>query len=168
MRTDRYGQIILDEQDLCEAYMSNPQAKLRQVLVEDIPNISADLEISNLPEMVKYVESDLDVEDFDRQMQSNWQMPAEYLELDIAVWLLERCKTEAELQRVGQELLLYQERGLFTLLQYLKYLVDTLRSNNIVWGVGRGSSVSSYVLYLIGVHRINSLYWDLDIQEFLR
>jgi DNA polymerase III alpha subunit len=43
-----------------------------------------------------------------------------------------------------------------------------MRDNNIVWGVGRGSSVSSYVLYLLGVHRVNSLYYDLDIHEFLR
>jgi hypothetical protein len=27
------------------------------------------------------------------------------------------------------------------LLKTMKYVVDTLRSNNVVWGVGRGSSV---------------------------
>jgi DNA polymerase III alpha subunit len=43
-----------------------------------------------------------------------------------------------------------------------------MRKHNIVWGVGRGSSVASYVLYLIGVHKINSMYYDLDIEEFLR
>jgi len=64
--------------------------------------------------------------------------------------------------------MLYQERGLFDLLRYLKYLVDVMQENHIIWGVGRGSSVASYVLYLIGVHRINSLYYNLDIQEFLR
>jgi DNA polymerase III alpha subunit len=53
-------------------------------------------------------------------------------------------------------------------LRYLKYMVDTLRANNIVWGVGRGSSVASFVLYLLGVHRINSIYYNLDIAEFLR
>jgi DNA polymerase III alpha subunit len=63
---------------------------------------------------------------------------------------------------------LFQARNLLTLLQYLKYLVDTLRTNKIVWGVGRGSSVSSYVLYKIGVHKIDSLYYDLDPAEFLK
>jgi DNA polymerase III alpha subunit len=38
----------------------------------------------------------------------------------------------------------------------------------IIWGVGRGSSVASYVLYKLGVHRINSLYYNLDATEFLR
>ena len=79
-----------------------------------------------------------------------------------------RAETEEEMQRAGQELLLYQEREMFVLLKYLKYLVDTMRSNNIVWGVGRGSSVSSFVLFLIGVHKINSLYYGLDIDEFLK
>ena len=53
-------------------------------------------------------------------------------------------------------------------LQFLKYMVDTLRENNIVWGVGRGSSVASYVLYLLGVHKVNSIKYDLDPTEFLR
>ena len=57
---------------------------------------------------------------------------------------------------------------MFMLLKYLKYLVDTMRNNNIVWGVGRGSSVASFVLFLIGVHKINSLYYDLPIEEFLK
>jgi DNA polymerase III alpha subunit len=72
------------------------------------------------------------------------------------------------LQRCGQELLLYQERGLFDLLKYLKYLVDVMQQHAIIWGVGRGSSVASHVLYKLGVHRINSLYYNLDISEFLR
>jgi DNA polymerase III alpha subunit len=48
------------------------------------------------------------------------------------------------------------------------YIIDPLRKNNSVWGVGRGSSVASYVLYLIGVHKIDSLFFDLDIEDFLR
>ena len=65
-------------------------------------------------------------------------------------------------------MLLYQERDLFNLLRYLKYLVDVMTANRVIWGVGRGSSVSSYVLYKLGVHRIDSLYYKLDVGEFLR
>ena len=63
---------------------------------------------------------------------------------------------------------MFQERGLFDLLRYLKFLVDVMRQNNVIWGVGRGSSVASYVLYLLGVHRIDSMFYDLDPAEFLR
>jgi DNA polymerase III alpha subunit len=50
----------------------------------------------------------------------------------------------------------------------MKYIVDTLRKNQIVWGVGRGSSVASYALYLIGVHKIDSVKYDLPIGEFFK
>ena len=71
-------------------------------------------------------------------------------------------------QRVDMELNLYKERGLIPILQVLVYVVDTLRKNSLVWGVGRGSSVASYVLYLIGIHKIDSLKYNLDIREFLK
>jgi DNA polymerase III alpha subunit len=67
-----------------------------------------------------------------------------------------------------EELDEYEMRGMLPLLQYMIYLVDFMRENDIVWGVGRGSSVASYVLYIIGVHRINSIQYDLDWKEFLR
>lgn len=168
MRTDTYGQIILSEQDLCELYLRYPDRTLSCALVDQPINISAELDLVNLPHLAQYAAGSETVEEFDARMQSNWRMPDEYRQLDIAQWVLEQCSTDAQLQRVGEELLMYLDRGLFPLLQYLKYLVDTLRKNNIVWGVGRGSSVSSYVLYLIGVHRIDSMYYDLDINEFLR
>jgi DNA polymerase III alpha subunit len=95
-------------------------------------------------------------------------MPDSYKQLDIAKHVLDLCSTQEQLQRVGQELLLFQERNLFDLLRYLKYLVDVMRENRVIWGVGRGSSVASYVLYLMGVHRIDSLFYDLDPHEFLR
>jgi DNA polymerase III alpha subunit len=95
-------------------------------------------------------------------------MPNEYKNMDIAKYVLELCVTDAELQRTGEELLLYQEHDLFDLLRYMKYLVDVMRENHVIWGVGRGSSVASYVLYLLGVHRINSMFYDLDPSEFLR
>jgi DNA polymerase III alpha subunit len=110
----------------------------------------------------------LDVNIFHSTQQNHWYMPEQYSAIDIAQHILDLCTTDAELQRVGEELLLYQERDLFNLLRYLKYFVDTMRANSIVWGLGRGSSVASYVLYLLNVHRINSMYYDLDVREFLK
>ena len=168
MRTDNYGQIILSEKDLCNLYLQNPNRVVSKTLIDHSININDDLELTNIPQLIKYVTSTETIEEFDKRLQSNWYMPDEYKNLDIAQWILDQCQTDSERQRVGEELLLYLDRNLFQLLQYLKYLVDTMRKHNIVWGVGRGSSVASYVLYLIGVHRINSMYYDLDIEEFLR
>jgi DNA polymerase III alpha subunit len=82
--------------------------------------------------------------------------------------LLDQTNNEEQYQRVVKELELFYQYGMIDLLKYLKYLVDTMKSNNIVWGVGRGSSVASYCLYLIGVHRIDSIKYQLDIREFLK
>ena len=95
-------------------------------------------------------------------------MPDEYKNMDVYRVVEERCNTNEEVTRVDEEFMAYEEKGLLDLLRYMVYLVDFMRENNIVWGVGRGSSVASYVLYVIGVHKINSIQYDLDWREFLR
>lgn len=172
MKYDSFGQAYISSKELCELLYKNPDIDIGQFFVEDWDQYNSAVKSSfaDLPLVKEYhaLPTDYSVDVFHQTQQSSWHMPDEYKKLDIAQWLLDQCKTEAELQRVGQELLLYQERNLFPLLKQLKYIIDTWRSNNIVWGVGRGSSVASYVLYLIGVHKINSIYYDLDIEEFLR
>ncbi len=167
MRTDIYGQIIFDENDLCELYLTDPSRKLKNVLVDSEINLPKAMDI-DCPKFIIYNQTGQSVQEFDLSNQTNWHMPDEYKQFDIAKFVLEQCTNDSELQRAGQELLLFQERDMFDLLKYLKYLVDTMRQHGIVWGVGRGSSVSSFVLYLIGIHKINSLYYDLSIEEFLK
>lgn len=70
--------------------------------------------------------------------------------------------------RVEQELAEFKARNLFPILQLLIYIIDTMRKNSLVWGVGRGSSVASYILYLLGVHKVDSVKYKLDIKEFLK
>lgn len=168
MTRDVYGQIVFTEKELCDLYLTNPELTLNNILVVDDIKFDPELNIDNIPQLINYTLSEKSIEEFDSECRSNWFIPEEYKNFDIAQFVLEQCKSDAELQRAGEELLLYQERDMFMLLKYLKYLVDTLRANNIVWGVGRGSSVASFVLYLIGIHRINSLYYDLPITEFLK
>jgi DNA polymerase III alpha subunit len=168
MRTDIYGQIILSENDLCDLYMRDPTRTIKKAFTESKISLDDILSIESKPDLIEYIDPKLSLEEFDNNNQLNWYMPIEYKELDIAKFILDQCTNEAELQRAGEELILFQERNMFVLLQYLKYLVDTMRKNNIVWGVGRGSSVASFVLFLLGVHRINSLYYQLDIDEFIK
>lgn len=169
MIKDKYGQIIYSENDLVELYLTNTELVFsRPVMSDSTIQFNQELDLDSVPKIIEYVASDLPIHEFDIQCQNNWYMPDEYRNFDIAKFVLDQCQTEEEMQRAGHELLLYQEREMFVLLKYLKYLVDTMRKNNIVWGVGRGSSVSSFVLFLIGVHKINSLYYGLEIEEFLK
>jgi Bacterial DNA polymerase III alpha NTPase domain len=173
MQTNTYGEIVLDEHDLCDLVMQGrPIADLKRVTLDrsvDLEPLIFVLEDpASLATWTFAEDSDVSVPDWDSVRQQHWHMPESYAEMDIAAYVLGLCKTDAELQRAGHELMLYQERGLFDLLRYLKYLVDVMTENHVIWGVGRGSSVASYVLYLLGVHRINSMYYDLDVGEFLR
>jgi DNA polymerase III alpha subunit len=175
MKYNRFGELYVTNDDLIGILYQQPDIDLAKFMVVDPGQYNQSREHThshNLPILKRYVpvdyKEDVPLELFDSIQQSKWTMPEEYKKLDIAKLVLDLCKTQQELQRVGKELLLYQERDLFDLLRQLKYVIDTWRSNNIVWGVGRGSSVASYVLYLLGVHKINSIYYDLDIEEFLR
>lgn len=168
MRTDQFGNQIFSEEDLCDIFYSNPTIKLKKVFTDEQIVFDEALELTSIPELIKYETINLTKEQFDIKNQITWLIPEQYKSLDIAKIVLDKCKTDEEIQRAGQELLLFHERNMFELLKYLKFLVDTMREHNIVWGVGRGSSVSSFVLFLLGVHRINSLYYDLSIDEFLK
>ena len=95
-------------------------------------------------------------------------LPKEYKSCNIKELLTERCITDVEKQRVNDEYIEFEKRGLVPVLKFLNYFVETLRKNNIVWGVGRGSSVASYCLYLLGVHKIDSIKYNLDMEEFLK
>lgn len=167
MKTDIFGQLIYSENEICNILLTNPNVKCDNLLTED--NITFDDEVfDSFPKIIKYNFRDITLNEFDTENQNKWFIPKEYENFDIAEHVLNQCTSDAELQRAGKELLLFQERDMFPLLKFLKYLVDTMRKNNVVWGVGRGSSVASFVLFLLGVHKINSLYYDLPIEEFLK
>ena len=157
MIKNKFGEIVYNIEDVVDLIMK--QQTTAGITVDgtvQLKDTSPETDVS------------LSVDEYDLMNQHNWLMPEEYKELDIAQHIIDCCKTDAEIQRAGEELLMFQERNLFNLLKYLRYLVDTMKENNIIWGVGRGSSVASYVLYLLGVHRVDSMYYDLDPNEFLR
>ena len=169
MFKDKYAQLIFNENDLVDLYLTNTEfSTKREILVENDILFDDSLDLKTPTKVKKYQKLDISIEDFDIQSSNNWHFPLDYQTFDIAKFVLDQCQTETELQRAGEELLMFQERDMLVLLKYLKYLVDTMRNNNIVWGVGRGSCVSSFVLFLIGIHKINPIYYDLDVSEFLK
>ena len=171
MKIDQVGQIVYNQDDLCDLLMQGSNlSTLNGVLVDSTVDLeTAATILEDIPTFIKYNElTQISVEEFDHRCQNTWHMPQKYKDLDVAEHVLSLCTTDAELQRCGEELLLFQERDLFNLLRYLKYLVDVMTQNNLIWGVGRGSSTASFVLYKLGVHQINSMYYELDPAEFLR
>lgn len=175
MNTDSHGQITVSVDELFWALYAGKKPILRHVNIT-VDDALAVTQYNNsviqngdkLDLISDYNEFPGTTQEFDKIHTNTWFMPESYKQLDIAEWLVNNCKSDTELDRVAQELELFIHHDMICILQYLKYLVDTMRKQNIVWGVGRGSSVASYCLYLIGIHKIDSIKYQLDISEFLR
>lgn len=166
---NKYGIPINNELEIIEAVRKNPDINLNSIIGKNLEqyNKSIDETYSQINKINMIESCDSSIEDYHKNNINNWLMPTEYKNLDIAKYLLDQCNNDSELQRMGEELLLFQTYNLFGLLKYLKYLVDTLDKNNILLGVGRGSSVASFALFKLKVHRIDSLFYQIPISEFL-
>jgi len=174
MYTDQLGRIAFTSKDIIEEIYRGNLDKI------DLAKVRIDEEYLQYVEFVRENALDdwpiplpedteeIDIEKFDCPNQHSWLMPFEYKKISAGPYLLNLCSTAEEEARVHMELELFEKHDMMDLLRFLIFLVDTLRANNILWGVGRGSSVASYCLYLLGIHKINSLKYQLDINEFLK
>ena len=169
MRQDKFGNPIFNTQDIFKFLYQGKLTNLKDLTVDYTKEIE-ELEKTAGFTFQKFNEQldQLDIADFDNALQSDWFMPEEYKDFDVEHWCISKCTTPQQIKRVEDEINAFKERGMIPLLQWTKHFVDTCHENNIVWGVGRGSSVASFVLYLLGVHQIDSVKYNLDWQEFLR
>ena len=183
MKTDELGIPRFTNKDLVDMIYTGHVDKCHVVLCEqsdDVDKFNEAMAEQGLDKLQKYIPLDVDQKTFDGVCQGEWFMPNEYKSISVEHWIF--AKLQEHLQdsnptiventkewgRCLDELVAFVDRDMINLLRYMIYLVDFMRENNIVWGVGRGSSVASYVLYLIGVHKIDSIQFGLDYQEFLR
>lgn len=170
IKINEYGDCVYSENSVLELLYQNPDLDISKLYLDDLTRYKQavkDLGI-DLPEVMTHPERQDNIKEFDRRNTETWYMPADYQSIDVSEWLLKRCNSSEEKQRVIEEMQLFQKKGFVKVLQFLIYFIDVLRQNNVVWGVGRGSSVSSFCLFLIGVHKINPMEYDLDYREFLR
>jgi DNA polymerase III alpha subunit len=148
---------------------TNTQAELIEGILRHGPDILAHCQCSD--DLSDYLKR-LNDEHLNYPVPNNiditrWFIPREYQDMDIESYVIENSPTENH-GRVMQELQLFRQNNMIIVLKTMKYVVDTLRANNVVWGVGRGSSVASYVLHIIGVHKIDSIKYNIPIEEFFK
>ena len=166
MQSDKYGNPIFQDNDIIDLIYKGHIDQLDQIIVNETEGIKQLAEHSGID--LKFNQNfDIEISDFDKICQRDWFMPSEYKTMDIEGFLANQCPKE-NYQRLIEELVEFRERDMLDLLRVLKYTVDTLKANGIVWGVGRGSSVASYALFLLGIHKIDSIKYNLDWREFLR
>jgi DNA polymerase III alpha subunit len=169
MRLDKFGNPIFNSADIFKFLYQGKITNLKDITVDYSEDIGQLEQVAgfSLHRFNEQLDS-ISIEDFDSALQSDWFIPEAYKDFDVEQWCLDRCTTPEQINRVNAELEAYKDRGMMPLLQWTKHFVDTCNENNIVWGVGRGSSVASFVLFLLGVHQIDSVKYNLDWQEFLR
>ena len=172
MNSNRYGQVEISEQEAFTALYNKKIENLDGIFLDNVDvineyNHARSTNADRIPTLEQLQELEISLDEFDANNQKNWFMPTEYKTMDIEAFIVEHCP-EQNYQRVVEELALFRQHNMIDLLRYLKYLIDTLRANNVLWGVGRGSSVASYCLYILGVHKVDSIKYELDIREFLK
>jgi DNA polymerase III alpha subunit len=105
----------------------------------------------------------------------NWNLPDKYAQIDLDAYLLslvDKVKKDhlydSRLIRLSEEIALFKQLELDEVLKTLIYIVEEFEKHDVVWGVGRGSSCSSYLLYLIGLHEVDSVKYQIEVTDFLR
>lgn len=157
---DQRGNMYLEDSEIIELMLANRSVKI-------LPNISSHYEKFDKECKRFGIKNPFILDELSDEI--SWNMPDEYKNIDIRQYILDRHSlTKEQINRVDLELIEYSSRNLFDLLRFLIYFISVIKTNNIVYGVGRGSSISSYILYLIGIHRIDSFKFNLDIKEFLK
>ena len=105
-----------------------------------------------------------------------WNIPQEYADIDlhefitaefekIAVGLSEK-DLEKACDRIFLELGEIERRGLTELFKTIIFVLKRFKEENVIWGVGRGSSCASYILYILGLHSVDCLKYDIPLTEF--
>ena len=171
IKVNMYGQAILSSDNLRELLLQGKNIGHLNVIFDEEIEQFQQYQSELLSETIIFCEAPeetLTFDEFHRKCAEEWIFPDSYKHIDVKSYLLSKCKTQQEINRVNEEYILYKERDLIMLLRLFIFLVDYMRKNKFIWGVGRGSAVSSFCLYLIGINRVDPIKYNLDIKDFLK
>lgn len=170
-KIDEYGDIHIDIEDVIQGLLEGTVPS--NVYVDnnnEIEKYRKSCQQSNKTplKLLNPIEHHLPPKEYLLSKSKSWMVPEEYFNIDIIDYLLERCSNEIEQIRMVNEMNEFINRDQVEILHVLIYLIDEMNKHNIVWGVGRGSSVACFIFYLIGLNRINPLDFDIDYKEFFK
>ena len=168
MRKNNNHQIILTDQDIVVSWLNN--IDIGSAIVDSVEPINIYNNWCNQYDIDHKIEAHTENTDPQHAQHclEHWYTQLNYKEIDVVRFINNRTLTYQQRARVHEEIQLFRERGMIPVLNFLVYLVDVCKENDIVLGVGRGSSVASYVLFLLGIHKVDSIKYELDIKEFLK
>jgi DNA polymerase III alpha subunit len=123
--------------------------------------LTEDIELFNMlsDDIIKqYKEEDI-------HFDFNWNIPKKYLDIDLIDYFSEYI-TKDNSNRISEELQIVIDNNLQNHFKCMIYIVDMFKSKKQIWGIGRGSSVACYLLYLIGIHNIDCIKFNIPYTEF--
>ena len=102
-----------------------------------------------------------------------WNIPDEFKTLDWVEYVLIRFSetglTGPQYEtRLNDEIALVVARQMEPFFRAIIYVVETMREANLLLGVGRGSACASFLLFLIGVHRVDPVQYEIPMEEFFK
>lgn len=171
-KINSYGEVLLDENELVEEILHGN--KVDNVFIDDEDAVNryerslTKIDVDGFPNIKVASRHKASSDEYLARQSLNWKVPSEYMYMDIECYLKGLCRNDRELSRVQEELEEFKKRDELDILRVMKYIVDTFRKNNVLWGVGRGSSVSSFCLFLIGINKIDPLKYDIPYTEYFK
>lgn len=161
---DDYGNVVFNEDGLTNLLLSG---YITDGVLTNIENVGV-YNTYSAGKAIKYIEPTEDIKEYHYKRSKDLLIPEKYKKLNIREYVLSLCKTDVERHRINLECDLIDKHMMENFFRSMAYVVDRFRENNIVWGVGRGSSCASYVLYKLGVHKIDCIKYDIDCSEFFK
>ena len=103
----------------------------------------------------------------------DWTIPKEFKKINIEKLAIQKAidmnlTSEEYVDRLSFELNRMEELDMFPFIRCLLYIIDKFRKENIVWGVGRGSSCASLVLFILGINKVDPVKYNIDPKEFFK
>lgn len=74
-------------------------------------------------------------------------------------------ETDSFVSRVEREMEFFKETNNIAFLLGVSDLIEKFKESGVVWGVGRGSACASLILYILHVHDINPIEYDINFSE---
>ena len=166
--TDR-GEVVARYGLLLDRLMS--RKSLAGLLAEDHPDVRRYNHRSDKGEIPIWTDTE-EIDGPDPETYT-WTFPETYQDLDVAELAWEMLDhlgltTEVYRERLQAELQAMEERDMFPFVRCLLYVCETLREHGVVWGVGRGSSCASLVMFVLGVNRVDPVLYEIPMREFFK
>lgn len=136
---------------------------------------------SKIPEVVEFnnkvdTRSEFATGD-EKPLSHDWMIPSFYQNLDIYGYVLHKLDEYIDpsspeyanyMDRISLELEYLESTNSLPFIQCIVFLLDEMTSRGMFWGVGRGSSCASLVLFVIGLHKIDPIIYKIPLSDFFK